>query len=84
MQSHIHVLDAHVQDVTTRRLLEARHAEMIRLAGLRPENILTRLVSRIRTATGRALVSLGQGLQRKPATSDLHAMNVTSTKTMPS
>jgi hypothetical protein len=87
MQSHIHVLDAHVQAVTTRRLLEARRAEMIRLAGLRPGNMLTRLVSRIRTATGRALVSTGQRLQREPvtaATRDLEALDVTSTKTMPS
>jgi hypothetical protein len=79
MQSHIHVLDAHVQAVTTRRLLEARRAELIRLAGLRPENMLARLVSRIRTATGRALVSTGQWLQREPVASELEAMNVTST-----
>jgi hypothetical protein len=87
MQSHIHVLDAHVQAVTTRRLLEARRAELIRLARQQRPSQLIRFIASIRRTSGRSLVSLGHWLQREPvtaATRDLETLDVTSTKTMPS
>jgi hypothetical protein len=87
MQTPLLVLDAHIQAVNTNRLQQARRAELIRLARQQRPSQITRFIASIRRTSGRSLVSLGQWLQREPvtaATRDLEALDVTSTKTMPS
>jgi hypothetical protein len=87
MQTPLLVLDAHIQAVNTNRLQQARRAELIRLARQQRPSQITRFIASMRRTSGRSLVSLGQWLQREPvtaATRDREALDVTSTKAMPS
>lgn len=79
MQTPLLVLDAHVQAVSTNRLLEARRAELLRLARQTHGSPVARLIARLRRLTGVTLVSVGQRLQES-TTPEIDAMSVTSTR----
>jgi hypothetical protein len=87
MQTPLLVLDAHIQAVNTSRLQQARHAELMRLARQHQPSPVARFMAALRRTSGQTLISIGQWLQREPVTAaarEFEALNVTSTKTMPS
>lgn len=83
MQTPLFHINEHINYVNTKRLQQARQAELIRIARAGQPTPVSRFISSIRQVSGRALVAIGQKLQHQPANwaaRELDAMNVTRTQ----
>ena len=80
MYTPLYVVDAHIQDVNTNRLQQARRAELTRPEQQGQRAPIGRYIAGLRQVSGHRLVSVGQWLQRPPAgrvAHELEAMSVT-------